>query len=346
VQAGTTRGTSIITTTLSEATGNPLPSLTIYFEICDADGNKINVGYFEGNVQVATAVTNASGVATATYYGPLATELTENTVVSIRATVAQQGETSIYNSASINIIRESIEKTLTVSANPNVLNAGTAHETSTVTATLTTVAGAPVANQTIQFEICDATGNKVNIGYFTGNQSVVAVVTNASGVATTTYSGPLATEITGNTAVYIKATLASTGTEFLSQSAPINIIDDERTLTVSANPNVILAGTTRATSTITATLTTAGGAPLANQTIYFEIYNATQTAKVAIGYFEGNVQVATAVTNASGVATATYYGPLAAEIAGNTTIYIRATVASTGQELLYNSALIYIIDSQ
>ncbi len=205
------------------------------------------------------------------------------------------------------------------------------------------MSGAPVAGNTIKFEICDANGNNINIGYYEGSVSVIAKITNASGIATATYYGPLASEITGNTSVYIRATAALQGAESLSKTTQINIIQDQRTLTVSANPNVIVAGTSRATATITANLKTAGGAPLAGQTLYFEIYNAQQTAKVSIGYFEGNVQVATAVTDASGIATATYYGPLAAEIAGNTTIYIRATLASTGKEYLYNSVVINIL---
>jgi hypothetical protein len=105
---------------------------------------------------------------------------------------------------------------------------------------------------------------------------------------------------------------------------------------------VIVAGTTRATSTITATLKTAGGATLANQTIHFEIYDVNGD-KVNIGYFEGNESVSTKITDESGVATVTYYGPLAADLTENTTIYIRATFVSTGEELLYNSAFIYII---
>ena len=338
LNAGTTRESSTITATLNTTSGTPLVNLTIHFEICDADGNKVNIGYFTGNESAITQITDASGIAAVTYYGPLAQEITENATVYIRAAVALEGTASLSLSTPINIIREAIEKALTVSPNPNVINAGAARETSTITATLTTVHGDPVANQTITFEI-----SPINIGYFGANESVATAVTNASGIAIVTYYGPLATEITANTSVNINATVALEGSESISQSASITIILAARILTVSPNPNVIVAGAARQTSTITATLTTAGGTPLANQTIHFEIYDAPSGNKINIGYFTGNVQVATQTTDANGIATVTYFGPLAAEIAANTTVYIRATLASEGEEHVFESTPIYIL---
>jgi len=346
LNAGTTRESSTITATLNTTSGTPIVNLTIHFEICDANGNKVNIGYFTGNESVITQTTDANGAAAVTYYGPLAQEITENATVYIRAAVALEGTSSLSLSAPISIIREAIEKALAVSPNPNVINAGAARETSTITATLTTVSGDPVANKTIKFEICDAPlGNKINIGYFGANESVTTAVTNASGIATVTYFGPLSTEIVANMTVYIQATAFLEGAEFLYASAPINIILDARILTVSANPNVIVAGAVRQTSTITATLTTAGGVPMAAQTIHFEILDGPSGNKINIGYFTGVVEVATAVTDANGVATVTYFGPLAAEIADNTTIYIKAITASEGEEFIVEFAPIQILDN-
>ena len=346
INAGTARETSTITATLTTVSGDPVAAQTITFEIYDATGTPVNIGYFTGNESIISVVTDASGIATTTYSGPLASEITANTTVTIKATAVLEGSESISQSETISIIREAIEKALTVSPNPNVLDAGAARETSTITATLTTVSGDPVPNKTIKFEILDAPlGNKINIGYFGANESVTTAVTDASGIATTTYYGPLSTEITDNTTVYIQATAFLEGAEFLYESAPINIILDARILTVSANPNVIVAGAARQTSTITATLTTAGGIPMAAQTVHFEIFDAIGGAKINIGYFTGNVEVATAVTDANGVATVTYFGPLAAEIADNTTIYIKAIAASEGEEFIFEFAQIQILDN-
>jgi len=346
LNADSTRETSTITATLTSTDGTPLVNQTIHFEIFDAAGTKVNIGYFTGNESVISVVTNASGIATTTYSGPLASEITANTSVDIKATVALTGSESLSLKTPISIIREAIEKALTVSPNPNVINAGTARETSTITATLTTVSGDPVAAQAITFEIYDAAGTTpVNIGYFTGNESIISVVTDASGIATTTYSGPLASEITANTTVTIKATAVLEGSESISQSETISIIREaiEKALTVSPNPNVVDAGAAREISTITATLTTVSGDPVPNKTIKFEILDAPLGNKINIGYFGANESVTTAVTDASGIATVTYYGPLSTEITANITVYIQATAFLEGAEFLYESAAINII---
>lgn len=320
--SGTTRETSTITATLKKydsntQTYNAQASENITFEITNAAGSPINVGYFGANENISTQVTSSSGTATVQYYGPLSQEITEFMTVYILATVAREGKESISEFAPINIIADITEITLTLSANPNVIIAGTVRETSTITATLTT----PVVAQTITFEIYDAAGtNPVSTGYFTGNESVISAVTNASGIATTTYSGPLATEITANTTVNIKATVALAGSESLSLTTPISIIRDviETRLNIYANPTVFNAGVARETSAITATLTTAvDGTPLANWNIRFEICDVDGNRIYrGSGYFDSNEQVVTKVTDASGTATVTYYTPLTGELPG------------------------------
>lgn len=348
--SGTTRETSTITATLKKydsdtQTYNAQASKNITFEITDAVGSPINVGYFGANEKVSTQVTNSSGTATVQYYGPLSQEITGNMTLYILAYVAREGEESISEFAPINIIADITEITLTLSADPNVINADSTRGTSNITATLTSADGTPLVNQTIHFEIFDAAGTKVNIGYFTGNESVISAVTSASGIATTTYSGPLASEITENTSVDIKATVALTGSESLSLTTPISIIraDTGKTLSVSPNPNVINADTARETSTITATLTTVSGDPVAAQTITFEIYDATGTIPVNIGYFTGNESIISVVTDANGIATTTYSGPLALELSENTTVTIKATAVLEGSESISQSATIAII---
>jgi len=118
---------------------------------------------------------------------------------------------------------------LNVSPSPNVLTAGTARGSSTITATLRKYDSSSQtynaeAGETIFFEICDEARTPINIGYFTGNVSVLETVTDTNGTVTATYYGPLASEIVTNTTVYIWATVAREGKESILQYAPISII--------------------------------------------------------------------------------------------------------------------------
>ena len=232
--AGITREVSTITATLrkydsSSQTYNAEAGETITFEICDAMGSPISTGYFAGNASIIEAVTNANGVVTLTYYSPLAVELAEGTTtVYIWSTVAREGKESIYDSAPITIISGAAGIQLNIYANPTVLNAGATRETSTITATLTTaVDSTPLANWIISFEIDDADGNRIYVGYFDSNEQVVAKVTDANGVATVTYYGPLALELPdltvgGEITFYIRAT-AWLGELYVSEMVPVYI---------------------------------------------------------------------------------------------------------------------------
>lgn len=345
ISAGTTPEVSAVTVTLTK-TGAALSGKTIIFAIYDELGNKIDLGYFEGNEFVTSKVTDSNGIATVNYYGPLASELAGNTVVNIGATVSGIGDESISGNAPIYIIADITEITFDVYANPNALVAGTTRGTSTITATLKTSDGIALSNQTIIFEIWDELGNKINTGYFTGNEYVATQLTNENGIATVTYFGPLAWELNGNVTVYIRATAALEGKEDISETTPINIIQDfiETRLNIYNNPTVLTAGIVRQTSTITATLMTAvDGTPLANWNIRFEITDVGGN-RIYVGYFDSNKQVVTKVTDATGTATTTYYGPLLLELptfVGYITIYIRVT-AWLGEVSVSEMAPIYI----
>ncbi|MFP4082356.1 MAG: hypothetical protein ACLFVG_06310 [Candidatus Aminicenantes bacterium] len=342
--AGDSRESSTVTAILTTAGGAPLAGQTIYFEIHDESGNQVNTGYFENNQMVVTKTTDASGTAAATYYGPLSDELSESTTIYIAATATRDGEDYISENASIYIIRDVTDVSLEVTAQPNVLYAGDSRESSTVTAILTTAGGAPLAGQTIYFEIHDESGNQVNTGYFENNQMVVTKTTDASGTAAATYYGPLSDELSESTTIYIAATATRDGEDYISENASLYIIRDvtDASLEVTAQPNVIVAGDSRGSSTITATLQTVGGDPLAGQTIYFEIQDESGE-QVSIGYFGDHEAVKTKITDENGTAKVVYHGPLGEELTESTTVYINATATREGEEYISKSASVYII---
>ncbi len=342
--AGDSHESSTITATLKTVGGAPIANQTIYFEITDEDGDKANIGYFENNQLVVTKVTDDYGMATTTYYGPLEEDVTENTTVYIAGSLAAEGDQVISDTAAIYIIKDVTDATLELTAQPNVLFASDSRQTSLITATLKTVAGAPLADQTLIFEITDEDGDKLDVGYFKGHQSVVTKVTDENGIATVRYHGPLAEELTENTTVYIAATATIEGEDYTSATAPIYIIMDvtDLSLELSAHPNVLVAGTSRAASTIIAIFKTAAGAPLVGFNVIFEIHD-ENGSPLSVGYFEGSLSVITKETNENGIASTTYYGPLASEITGNTTVYISATVEYEGDTSITDTAAISII---
>jgi len=113
---------------------------------------------------------------------------------------------------------------LTVSASPNVLFAGDIRESTTITAKLQKFDGVPLANKTIYFEIGDASGNKVDVGYLEGYASAITKITNSSGIAAVSYTGPFAQELASNATIYIWATVSGEGKEFIIEMAPIQLI--------------------------------------------------------------------------------------------------------------------------
>ncbi|UCC39134.1 MAG: hypothetical protein JSV96_15210 [Candidatus Aminicenantes bacterium] len=348
LHAGTTNKSSTITASLKKYDGVPLANKTVHFEITDSLGYKLNLGYFEGNESVKSKTTDSSGNATVNYYGPLASDLTSDTAVYIRAKVAWDGKQFISDSAIISIVRDVKNLKIAVSAQPNSVYAGTTREQATITATLQTAAGTALANESILFEIVDDTGSKVNLGGFEGNDLFKTKSTDANGNATVEYYGPLASDlaaqsITENTTVYIRASVDWEASSVYDET-PIHILLSyiEQVLDVSANPNALFAGVNREISTITATLKTIEGTPLANKTIHFEITDDTG-AKLELGYFDDMQSVKSVLTDANGTATVTYYGPIDQEITANTTVYIKAHTLSDGDTALSDTAAISII---
>jgi hypothetical protein len=235
---------------------------------------------------------------------------------------------------------------LKVSANPNVIIAGSQHAGTTISATLRRFDGTPIADRTVTFEVCDTLGNQVDLGYFEGHDSVVTRQTDGGGNITLAYFGPLSSDIAASTLVNIWATAAAEGDVSVQDFTPVNIILDSGTTTVllevGANPNVINAGTVREHSVITATVKGANGAPLAGRTVYFEINDDTDK-RAHIGYFKEANPVPSAVTNGSGRASVTYYGPLKTEIGASRVLHIWATTPGEGDPFIQNYVELFII---
>jgi hypothetical protein len=120
---------------------------------------------------------------------------------------------------------------LKLSASPNVIFAGEGkgqREGSAISVSLKRFDGTPLAGRTIYFEICDSDHLRVKIGYFEGMKwgGAISRQTDAEGNINLVYYGPLRKELKANTSVYIWATAASEGNEFITDFARVFIIAD------------------------------------------------------------------------------------------------------------------------
>ena len=236
---------------------------------------------------------------------------------------------------------------LKLSASRNVIYAGDQRDGSTISVSLKRFDGIPLAGRTVYFEICDATHVRIDVGYFEGMEKVISRQTDSGGNITFVYQGPLNEEISANTSVYIWASAASEGNEFIEDFAQVNIVRDSSSagiLEISANPNVIFAGPSgqREKSWISVSLKRPDGTPLVGRTIYFEICDSAHL-RVDIGYFEGHETLLSRQTDAGGNIIVVYNGPVKKEHKASTSVYIYATVASEGDEFIEGFTQIKII---
>jgi hypothetical protein len=116
---------------------------------------------------------------------------------------------------------------LDLNIKPNVIVAGRLdRQTVEITATLTRYDGAPISDRTIFFEVVNKDGKRVDIGYFEGELSMQTVVTDADGTAWTYYYGPLKKEISADVDLYIRATVAWEGSQFINDTTLLSVVRD------------------------------------------------------------------------------------------------------------------------
>ncbi|MBN2245176.1 MAG: hypothetical protein JW755_04960 [Candidatus Aminicenantes bacterium] len=349
--SSTSQQKTTLTATLTKYNGIPISDRTVTFDIRNEMGIKLSLGHFEDNQPVISKVTDSNGIVRVDYFGPLAKDLrdeygNENTTIYIYAYVSWDAKEFIQEIAPIYLIQQVSDLVLDAVAFPDVLYAGnTLRKNSTITATVKISGDVPLSNHPINFEITDENGAKLNVGYFQGHKMVISRNTNEEGTARVDYFGPLAQEIADNLNVFIKVSISGIDEEqAVTTLVPIQVIREvtEWTMYLSSQPNVLFAGDTRESSLITAILTAAGGISVANQPIYFEVTD-DQGNKLNVGFFEGNVPAIKKSTNKAGEVSVTYFGPIASEITDNITLYMKATLAGEGSDIISVLTPIYII---
>jgi prepilin-type processing-associated H-X9-DG protein len=216
ISTGTTRNTTTISARF-EKLGVGVGGATIYFEIDDSTGKKANVGFFDGNQAITSRVTDDGGSTSLTYFGPLSSELADNTTVYITAKTALTGNNFVSEITPIEIVADVTKVIFTANAYPNVLFATDQRPQSVIKA-IALSGATPLANRKVFFEILN------NLpGRFSDNTRNTFVLTNSAGEADITYLGPTDKELGGDTGIFIRARLETNSVESPGQTLDVTV---------------------------------------------------------------------------------------------------------------------------
>lgn len=273
-------GQADVQATVRDGAGNVVSGITVNFSVSGGAAN--------GTLSPASATTNASGVATVTL-----TAVATNQQVTVTAVATIPSGGTISNSGfitvgtisnlptSVSVVFTAVGTTTpAITAIPNFGQAD-------VRALVRDASSNPLAGVTVNFS--------VQGGAATGTLAASAV-TNASGIATVTY-----TAVASNTVATINANVASinnsavltVGTPPPPAPASMNLTINPLTITISSQ------------ATVTVTLLDASGNPAFNNPVTLTITAGTSLA--SFSPMPSSVLTVPLTTNASGIASATLY---------------------------------------
>jgi hypothetical protein len=220
-------GSSTITVTARDASGNPINGATV---VLSATG--------DGNTLTQPGPTDGNGVATGTLSSTVAEPKTVSATIS--GTAVTQTATVTVTAGAVSADQS------TVTADPTTISAG--NGSSTITVTARDASGNPINGATV---VLSATGD--------GNTLVQPGPTNANGEATGALSSTVAESKTVSAAIN-GTTVAQTATVTVTAGS---VSADQSSVT--ADPTSISAGTE--SSTITVTARDASGNPISGATV-------------------------------------------------------------------------------
>gem|GEM_PF-1151009 len=278
VAVGTAFPTNL-SATVSDAGNVPISGVTVTFT-APASGAS---GTFAGGTNVKTALTNASGVATATTY-------------SANTTAGGPYNISVAAGAASNNFSET---NLPGLASQMTANAGTTPQSATISTAFTNALAVtvkdsfnnPVSGVSVTFT---APGSGAS-GIFSNNTATITVVTNASGVAAApftanaTIGGPYTVTAAASGLTTVNFSLTNT------VGAATSMTTNAGTTPQSATINTAFA------NALAVTVKDAGSNPVSGVSVTF-----TAPGSGASGVFSNNTATITVVTNASGVAAAPF----------------------------------------
>jgi hypothetical protein len=260
---GTPSQVPVTATVTAATTGNPVVGDTINFT-----ATPITPGAC-GPTTSGSAATNGAGVASFTYTAPVGAS-GFCTITATEASV-QTGETAAQTGSTV-INSQSGTAPTTVGVNSASVQLGA--QTAVTVTTTAAIVGDPINLVAVP-----------SVAGACGTLSPTTGTTVAGGTAAFNYTASSTVGTCTITAIEANGAVKSTTGGVITQTANNNVV-------VAAPGTVVVSGT----APITATVTTSGGAPVANDDIAFTV----------TGTGCGTVAPGGAFTNASGVATTTY----------------------------------------
>ena len=280
-------GTVTATAVVTDATAAVMQNVSVTFSVISATAGTLNP---------ASAITNASGVATSVF-----TATTPNTTATIRASVAV-GSTTISGSAPLTIgTPAQVPASVVVSlSSPSI---PTPPGSITVSATVRDASAAAINGASVTFTVSNSSA---------GNFSSGTASTNASGVATVTF--------TANAAVSASVTITATaGT--LNNSATLSIgsppLPTPANMTLLASPAQIAI---TQQSVISVTVLSSTGVAVPDEPVLVTITGGAALGSLSTSPSVTNVNT---TTNASGNASVTFYAGISSGV-----VTITATAGS------------------
>jgi Fe-S cluster assembly iron-binding protein IscA len=292
--------------TVKDSSGNLLSGVTVTFT-APASGAS---GTFANGTATTTAVSNSSGVATASTF-------TANTIVG---TVSIIASASGANSATFTLTNTAgAPASVTATAGSGQSAAISTAYTTALQATVKDSSGNLVSGITVTFTAPSSGAS----GTFANGTATTTAVTNSSGVATA--STFTANTIAGTVSIVASATGATSATFTLTNTAGA-----PSSVTATAGNGQSAAISTAYTTALQATVKDGSGNPIPGVTVTF-----TAPASGASGTFANSTATTTAVTNSSGVATASTF--TANTVAGTVSIIASTTGANSATFTLTNT---------
>ncbi len=264
-------GSTSVSATVRDGLGTAMPNVTVTFTVISA---------VAGSFSSSSAATNASGVATTTFTA--ASPAGDDSVATIGANVTV-GASTINGTAQLTIgVPPRIPSSVIVSLGSSTISNG---GNTTVTATVSDAVG-PIQGVTVTFSVNPASAGSCS----------VAALTDVSGKTTVTF-----TAASPDSVVTINATagVVTNGATLTIGSPPP---PTPTSMTLSINP---LSIGIQSQAVVSVTLHDASGNPAFNDVVTFLITGGTGTGSFSL--FPTITSSVIATTNASGVATATFY---------------------------------------
>ncbi|MGH8541152.1 MAG: beta strand repeat-containing protein, partial [Stenotrophobium sp.] len=251
-------------------------------------GIAVNFTSTAGTPTSGTATTNGSGVASFTL-----------TAATVPGTATVTASTGGFNANTTVTFASGVANSVTVSLNPSSVTLNGTTQIVQVSANVLDGGGAPVNGVTVNFSV-PSNGSQ-------GALASTSAVTNATGVATTTYT--VGSHVTGTATDTIQATVTS-GSRTLTGSASLTVANPINTVTLTASLPSLASSASTATSasaiTLTALVKDANNNLLPNVTVTFSAKRDPSSCAAATGgaLLVNNNGSGVGVTNNTGTATA------------------------------------------